>query len=576
VWYVKPSAAPVVTRFRFGLPAGAKFTSVARHVLNISADGTKIVFVANNRLYVRKISEVEPQAIAASENIGSAVVAPAFSPDGRSIAFWSSGPEPSIKRLDIDGGVVMTLCPSDNPFGISWTDDGIVFTLAEKGEILRVSPTGGMPEVIAKSKAGEMISGPQLLPGGRDLLFSVTNETGPDRWDKGRIVVQRVGSTEQRTLIDGGSDARYLASGHLAYALAGVVFAVPFDLSRVALKGTAVPMVVGVRRSVPVAAGAAHFAVSRNGTLVYLPGPSTSLAQMLDLGLASRDGQVKLLDLPRGAYSHPRVSRDGRRIAFLVGSNREEFIAIYNLAGSGAMRRLTLAGNSRYPVWSGDGQRVVYQSDREGDQALYWQPADGSGAPERLTRPAAGEAHFPEHWSPTSNTLLFTIVKGAEHTVWTLTIPDRKIAPIAAIRSSIPINPVFSPDGQWIAYQSDQSGRSAVYVRSSSGAVYPLLPRGADQPHEPLWSPSGTELFYNPRASGFEVVSVTTEPEFAFGNPIGVNRPFNLAPPQARRSYDITPDGWFVALLAPSNETTDGGDFEVVTNWFQELRQRVP
>ena len=192
------------------------------------------------------------------------------------------------------------------------------------------------------------------------------------------------------------------------------------------------------------------------------------------------------------------------------------------------MRRLTLGGHHRSPVWASNG-RVAYQSNGDGDVSIFWQPADGSGAPERLTRATAGESHAPESWSSTANTLLFSVQKDGEQTLWVLSLADKTVTRFDAVSSTIPINAVFSPDGRWIAYQSDQSSRITMYVQPvpPTGAVYPFLPRGTDVPHEPMWSPDGKELFYNPRAGGFEVVPVTKEPEFEFGNPIALPRPFD-------------------------------------------------
>jgi Tol biopolymer transport system component len=319
-----------------------------------------------------------------------------------------------------------------------------------------------------------------------------------------------------------------------------------------------------------------QLAVSDTGTLVYVPGPTGTSSAAFDLALINRDGTVQPLKLPRGQYMTPRASPDGTRLAFGVDQGRDAFVAIYDLAGTTALRRLTLGANSRFPVWTSDGKRIAYQSDREGDLAIFWQPADGSGIAERLTRPGAGESHFPEVWSPTSNQLLFSVVKGTEHTLWTLSLPDKKMAPFAAIRSSAAINPVYSPDGRWLAYQSDHTRRTMLYVQPvpPNGAVYQLPWQQADQPHEAVWSPDGKELFYNPRAGGFEVVAVTTLPHFAFGPATALPRPFQLSPPQARRAYDVTPAGLFVGLVTPGVGSVSP-QMEVVVNWHEELKQRI-
>ena len=575
-WYLKPTPAAPVVRFGHPLVAGLTFVPLGRPFLNISPDGTQVAYVygAKRRLYVRRISELDAQAVPGTEDLGE-IFAPAFSPDGRALAFWSG--DGTIKRVQVEGGAAVTLCQADNPYGLSWSERGIVFAQAEKAIIARVSADGGTPEVIARARKGELVSGPEVLPGGRFLLFSVTSGTAGE-WDKGRIVVQSLESGDQRTIIEGGSDARYLPTGYLIYATGGVLFAAPFDATRAQPEAPGVPVLSGVRRASP-GIGNAHYAVSSAGTLVYVPGPAAPSATA-DLGLFERTGTVTPLKLPLGAYSVPRVSPDGRRLAFTVAAGQEEFVAVYELSGTKAMRRLTLGGQNRSPVWASNGSWVAYQSNREGDVSIFWQPADGSGAAERLTKASPGESHAPESWSPATNTLLFSVYKDGEHTLWALSLPDKTVTRFDAVRSTVPVNAVFSPDNRWIAYQSDQSGRTTLYVQPvpPTGAVYPFLPRGSDVPHEPVWSPDGRELFYNPRAGGFEVVPITTEPEFSFGNPTALPRPFRLTPPQGRRSYDVAPDGRIAAVILPegSDESPGTHPLALVLNWHEELKVKVP
>jgi hypothetical protein len=194
-----------------------------------------------------------------------------------------------------------------------------------------------------------------------------------------------------------------------------------------------------------------------------------------------------------------------------------------------------------------------------------------------LTKPAAGESHSPQSWSPNGQTLLFDIMKGGSVTLWSLTLPDRTVAPFGNVRSTFPTGAVFSPDGRWVAYTLGAGSRATVYVQPfpATGAVHELVPRSLDIPHEVMWSRDGKELFYNPRAGGFEVVTVTTQPTFAFGNPNPITRPFQLGPPAARRSYDVTPDGRFLGLTTMADErgSSSSPQIHVVINWFEELKR---
>jgi serine/threonine-protein kinase len=574
-YFQSTPAAPVV-RFDSPLSAGLTLAPLARPFLNVSRDGTQIAYVygANRALYVRRLSDRDAQAVPGTQNLGE-VFAPAFSPDGRALAFWSG--DGTIKRVSVEGGAVVTLCRADNPYGLTWDESGIFFAQGEKAVIARVSADGGTPEVIARAKQGELVSSPEVLPGGRFVLFAVTAGTALE-WEKGRIVAHSLDSGDERTLIDGGSDARYVPTGHLVYAKEGVLFAAPFDAARAQLEGPGVPVLSGVRRGNP-GLGTAHYALSRAGTLVYVPGPAAANA-LVDFGLFDKTGKVTPLKLPLGAYSHPRISPDGRQVAFTVDAGEEEFIGVYELSGAKAMRRLTLGGRSRAPIWAAHGSRVAYQTEGDGGASIFWQAADGSGSPERLTTAATGESHAPESWSPTTDTLLYSVHKDGAYALWTMSLPEKRATTFGAVTSSVPINAVFSPDGRWVAYQSDQSGRTTVYVQPvpPTGAVYPYLPRHNDVPHEPMWSPDGKELFVNPHAGAFEVAPVTTEPRFDFGHPLELPRPFRLTPPQGRRSYDVAPDGRIVAVILTEDATespaTQG--LAVVLNWHEELKAKVP
>ncbi len=368
-WYLslRPSTPLAVTRFPFTLPVGQIFTDLGsnRHMVALSPDGAQMVYAANTRLYLRSMSELDVKAIPGTEGFRN-VTEPVFSPDGRSIAFYAVADQ-TLKRIAVTGGAAVTICPADNPFGISWGPDGIVFGQGSKW-ILRVSPDGGTSDALVSVKDGEMALGPQVLAGGQHLLFTLAAGTAPDRWDKAQVVVQSFASGERKTLIVGGSDARYVPTGHILYALGGRVFAVAFDVRRLEVKGDPVPMIEGVRRS--ATSDAANFGVSSTGSLIYIVGPaSTSLAQM-DLGLIDRKGLVEPLKLPPGPYSSLRVSPDGTRIAFGSDDGKEAIIYIYALSGASAMQRVTFGGNNRFPIWSRDGKRLAFQSDRDGDLAI--------------------------------------------------------------------------------------------------------------------------------------------------------------------------------------------------------------
>jgi serine/threonine-protein kinase len=439
-----------------------------------------------------------------------------------------------------------------------------------------VSANGGKPEVLVKGTNSETLTAPSILPGGA-VLFTVGPSSGASSgWDKAQIAVQPPGSKQRKVLVDGGSDARYLPSGHLVYALSGSLFAVPFDLKHLQVTGGPVPVIEGVKRT--GATGLAQFDFSRNGSLVYVPGPVVATSLQNTLALIGRDGVVAPLNTPLGMYGHPRVSADGKRIAFETDDNQEANIWIYELSGAAAMRRLTFGGANRFAVWTPDGQRVAYQSGREGDLAIYWQAADGTGAAERLTKPEQGVAHIPDSWSPDGQTLSFTAQKGSAAAVWILSLRTRKAAPFAEAGSAFLGRSVFSPDGHWLAYQSNETKRNEIFVQPfpATGAKYQVSRDGDN--HHPMWSPDGKELYYSPGpGSKYSVAAITTRPAFTVGVPSDVPKAFTEQGPAFPRNNDILPDGkrYIGVVSSTSPNQLAGDDIAVVLGWFEELKQRL-
>jgi serine/threonine-protein kinase len=580
VWTLKPSPAPTVTRFVLALPEGRQFTSLNRHLLAISPDGTQVVYVANQSLYLRSMSENESRTIVGNQEVGG-MGFPAFSPDGRSIAFFS-GPDQTLKRIAVSGGAAVTICPVDNLTGVTWVADQIVFGSLGKG-VMRVPANGGKPEPIVSVASDEIAHGPQLLPGGQTVLFtlSTASSSSADRWNTAQVVVQSLKSNARKTVIEGGSEARYLTTGHIVYALGGVLFAVPFDVRRLEVTGGPVPVVEGVRRATG-GAGFAQYAVSDTGSLVYIPGPVSTSAAQSDLAMADRKGGVEPLKLPAGIYQYPRISPDGKQVAYQADDANEAAVWIYALSGTVSPRRLTFGGNNRFPIWSPDGQRVAFQSDREGDAGIFWQRADGNGAAERLTKPDKGVSHVPESWSPKGDPILVGVTTGSDVTLWTLSTQDKKMARFGDIRSAFPINSAFSPDGRWIAYSSSDTGQVVeIYVQPFPGTGAKYQVSRSQRSHHPFWSRDGKELLYVPGPGApFSVVTVATQPSFTFGTPGEAPKSgLGEGGPAARRNFDITPDGKIVGVII-AGQTRSGApaaqQIHVVLNWFEELKARIP
>jgi len=389
-----------------------------------------------------------------------------------------------------------------------------------------------------------------------------------------------VSSGPPKVVIDGGTDARYVSSGHIIFARSGVVYAMGFDVGSLTVTSKEVPVVEGVLRGTGTfGSGTVHLSVSANGVLAYVPGPLVPVAASVQIALFDFAGNKQALPLPPGSYQTPRLSSDGKRIAFVVDDGREANVWVYDVGTDRAPRRLSFGGNSRSPIWSADSRRVAYRSDREGAMAVYWQAADGTGAAERLTPVTKGTSDWPHALSPDGKVLLFDRVIAGRTALWQLSLADRKESRVGAIESSQLTGAVFSPDGKWIAYAMREPGRrNAVFVETfpPSGAKYQIS-SASDDAHHPLWSPNGNDLFFTP-GPGARItrVPVTRGPGFAFGTPTTLNRPFTNNAGSADRPYDMARDGQqFLGVSDPMADPGQGDSINVVVNWFSDLRAKV-
>ena len=578
-----PSRAAIV---RFALSKfDGQLMIMSRIHIAVSPDGSRLVYHGNGRAFLRELSEPDARPLLTS---GTFVSQTAFSPDGRSLAAWF-GEYGGIKRMEISGGAPVPVCRADNVFGMTWDQSGILIGQGAKG-IIRCPANGrGAPQQLATVEAGEEADGPQILPGGNTLLFTIAKTAeGPSRWDTARVVVQSLESRERKTVFEGGSAARYIPTGHLLYVRGGTIFAVPFDVSRGRVSGQAVAVVQGVRRTAEGFSGGAQFAVSNNGHLFYIPGPVTAGTSERTIALADRAGVVTRLPIPPGPYVYTRASRDGTRLAVGTDDGKEAAVWICRLPEKSALQRLTMEGRNRYPIWSPDGTRVAFQSDRGGEQAIYVQRVDGIGRPERLAGAQNGVSLIPESWSPDGRWILLSQEKGSEFSLWTLSVQDGRLRPLD-VRSQRMIGATFSPDGRWIAYSlsggNDRplvSPDRGVFVQPFpfTGAIY-QAPKVLIDFH-PVWSPAGRELMYIPATAlgQLATVRVTAHDGLTFGEP--VTSPFRINANHLNtqaRAYDVLPDGRFVGLIdasepdgSPANGTSE---IRVVLNWFEELKARV-
>jgi eukaryotic-like serine/threonine-protein kinase len=585
-----------ITRFTIPLPARQRFTNAGRQVLALSPDGRRLVYVANGRLWIHSLDERDARALT-DVDVGG-IVTPAFSPDGRSVVFWRSG---ALSKVPAAGGtpVRVAMTGASPPFGVTWSSDEILFADFPGGpntrsRVMRVSAEGGTPEIVAEAAPGDLFYGPQRLPGGAILVTvakTVVNAAFLNRWDQARIAV-RLPSGDERTIVPGGSDGRYVAPDHLVYAVGGIVFALPFDVSRLQPTGPALAVIEGVSRASP-ATGAAQMAISSSGTLAYIPGPASMVAGTnRSLALFARDGNATPLPVPADAYEFPRVSPASDRIVVATNDGRDNIVWLYDLAGLADRRRLTIGGRNRFPIWSADGQRIAFQSDRDGDRGIFWQAIAGGGA-ERLTRADVSTEHIPGAWSADRGTLLFEVAGNQTYALWAYSLATRTTAPLGDIRSRTPITPAFSPDGKWLTYHTQEfvsaddtsrGVRDTVWVRPYpfTNDLYPVASEGTS--HHPVWSRDGHELIYIIGAGQIVSRDITLTPSFSVGKSrLLESLLMPTQPPGAlARSFDTLAGGRIVSdsdpLLQPdgSSATARTTEIDIVLNWLDELSARVP
>jgi Tol biopolymer transport system component len=556
------------------------FPSVA-----ISSDGTQIAYMANQRVYVRTLSDLTVRPVVGSESPGTNMGQIVFSPDGQSIAYWvRTGPPRvnagrqiggEIRRVPTGGGTPFTVVKIEFvPDGIQWLDDTLIF--AQGNRIVRVSSNGSAPEQLVQVADNEEIQSPRMLPGGAALLFTTTPrsvEALRGDLDQAEVVVQSLHSTERRVITQ-GSDALYLSTGHLIFLRAGVVFAVAFNPTSLQMTGSPVQVLDGVRRTETQQTRGAfnfrsHFAISDSGTLVYVPGTGGGPAAQRNLVVLDKAGVAKPLKLPIGAYEDPRVSPDGKSLA-VATTGGDAHVSIVELSGTAAPRRLTLMGNNRFPLWSADGRHIAFQSDREGDQAIFWQQANGATDAERLTRPDKDVAHVPAAWFPDEDRFLFVERRKDASTLWAYSLRDRTATRFGSFESTGggSITAHVSPDRKWIAYSYATTGPGELYLQSSTGTGSQYLI--ASPGRFPRWTADGVELLYTAR-SAINVIRPTSQPG-QFTTPTTLSAEVSGILTTAGDNYDVLPDGGFVTTAGVNSLGPDGRQINVVVNWIEDVK----
>ena len=563
VWSLTRSSPPrAVTRTVIPLERGLSLAARGdAGRLAISPDGKLLAYTGKRgdarQLYLRALDQLTAIPITGTEGARM----PFFSPDGQWLGFFAAG---KLMKVPVHGGAPVTISEVPQPRGASWGSDGaIVLNPTSSAGLWRISADGGEPEVLTtpdRERREKSHRLPELLPGGKAVLFTLG--TGDiESWDDASIAVLSLETGDYRILLEGGTNPRYSPTGHLIYARAGSLLAVPFDLTELQVKGVPAPVLENVTTS-PVY-GNAQFSVSRDGSLLYAPGGS----QRYDRRVLSvdREGRSQPLIETSRVFETVAISPDGRSLALTIEAANAG-VWVYDLARS-TLSRIAFGFNNSIITWTPDGDRLTFASSREGVSNIFWQAADGSGQAEQLT--TSEYEQFFASWSPDGKFLSFVDIRpesGAD--IWVLSMEgDRTPEPFLLTGFNEDF-PMFSSNGRWVAYQSDESGRNEVYIQPfpGGGGKRQVSTEGGTFP---VWNPNGRELFYR-NGDRMMVVAVETDGELTLGKPrLLFERRSLLA------SYDVMPDGQRFVMIEESEELAPT-QLILVQNWFEELKRLVP
>jgi eukaryotic-like serine/threonine-protein kinase len=532
-----------------------------RH-LAISADGSRVAYASGNRLWIRRMGQNEAVAIEVR------ATNPFFSPNGEWVGFFADAT--GLSKVSVLGGTpVSIVTTTDRPGGGTWRADGTIVFATSEG-LYQVSENGGEPRRLARPEPARKerhYAWPQFMPDGRSVLFTMVPE---ESIDGAHIAALDLETLEARVVVKGGSAARDAATGHLVYASGQTLKAIAFDPDAHETRGDPVSF-----QDIEIATtpdnGAAEFAVSETGTLLFIAANVPGQLQR-ELAWVDRQGKKEPLALAPGRYTNPRISPDGTRVALdIPGANRD--IWIWNLQRPSLTKLSGGPAEDLLPVWSRDGRRVFFASDRTGNFDVYSRAADGASN-EKVEFAGPG-SQMTTSFSPDGTRLLLT-EDFKNLNMLNLARPDR-LEPLLDSEFTEILGQV-SPDGKWIAYESNESGNQfEIFLRPFPDVKGRREKVSLEGGRFPLWAPKGGELFYVDLLGGMMAASVKLSPSLTLGR---VTKLFDWEKPPrgaAGMQYDVSMVDERFLMSTPVTEGSDGQiDISVVLNWFEELKRGVP
>jgi len=555
VWQAREEERSAVIRFAIPAAADAPIVSSGQTVVAISPDGLRIVYRAESRggakLFLRRLSEFTSRPIEGTERVGSFT----FSPDGKSLAFIA---DQKLKRVSLDGGVPVTLLDQAyGAIGIDWYEDTIYYPYQFSGGIYGLPASGGKPSLVLKTDATRQMRAvlwPQMIRNGEAILATAWNNTS---FDEAKIVVHSLKTGKTEVVLENATCARYVPSGHILFGRGDSLFAIAFDLESLRPAGPALPVINGITNGNQN--GEYQYATSADGSLVYVPG--ARINNNRHLLWVDAKGEKSIVPTPR-PYAEPTLSPDGRTIAVTLETSTFD---IWQLdLDRDAVTRVSFGGDDASPVWTPDGQRIIWRSSRSGANNLYWAAADGSTGERRLTNSPRNQ--FPSDVSADGTKLLISedsLSTRGDITILSLAA-DHK--PEAFLQTQFDEGSgKFSPDSKWILYRSDESGRPESYIRPypGPGGKWQVSTGGSESAE---WSRDGRSIIYR-QGTRFFRVPLEMLPRVRPGSPqLILDRPGIPI-----GDWEFHEDRF---LRIKEEKVASAPHLYVVVNWFEELKSR--
>jgi eukaryotic-like serine/threonine-protein kinase len=563
LWAPWANDRPVESAVHFAIPAPTEgimniniYSSVA-----ISPDGSKIVFRFDNQLYFRNINQLDAIPLQGTTNAGT----PFFSPDSRWIGFFADG---KLKKISTGGGTPVILADAGDNRGAAWGRNGdIVFSGITTTGLLMIKESGGVVKELTslnKEKNERTHRWPCFLPDGNVVLYTMGMQDSPDYYEDSEIQAYNIKTGEVKTILNGASSVKYLPDGYLIFSRKGVLHAIRFNVDNLQTIGSPVILIDNLNGD--ATSGAMHYDISENGTLAYIPGNSEG--EKRSIVKIDMQGNIEKLNVPIQSYSEPRFSSDGKKLAMTIGSGKDFDIWTIDLAGPN-LTRLTFGGTNRTPIWSPDDSEIAYYSNVNGKRTLNIKNADGSGNAKILTEKLPSRAYI-DGWSPDGKTLIIDTYEGSNQTNLTMFNMQQKgdtLSNFLATQAD-EWTADLSPDGNWLAYSSNETGPYEVYIQpfNKKGGKWQVSLNGGAEPH---WADGGKKLFYIKGNSLVMVPVVSTNGTIKLGKEV-VLFYYSSLPVDSGITYDITPDGNY--CITTRTGESESHQVNVIVNWTTEIK----